>query len=287
LAECLQSVTDYALNDESFTIETVVVDNASTDDSVTVVQQRFPWVKLIKNQENVGFASANNQAIRQSQGRYILLLNSDAQLVPGAVTNMIRFLESNPKAGIASVPIASPDGTPRFCFGNFPNLYRELRTLFGLHKWNLSCFDSMTLPRRVDWVSGACLMIRRNTLDAIGLLDESFFMFGEEVDLCYRAAQAGWENCLVPSSPVLHIGAGSTGGKTSPRILRLYRGKLQYAEKHLGRFQANLLSFMIRTSIYTKLITYTILSGIWSDYHSKRQLWWQILRSYQTRGYLR
>lgn len=281
LAQCLQSITDYALTDESFAIETVVVDNASADDSIVIVQQRFPWVKLIENQENVGFARANNQAIRQSQGRFILLLNSDAQLVPGAVTTMIRFLDSNPKAGIASVPIASPDGNPQFCYGDFPNLYRDFRALFGLHRWDLSCWKTLDKPRQVDWVSGACLMARRKTLDHIGLLDESFFMFGEEVDLCYRAVKAGWQVFLIPSTPVLHVRAGSSG-KTAERILRLYRGRLRYAEKHFGAIRSRLIWLMIMISTMGKLIYYEAADYLTSEFCSQRTLWHQVMDKIKT-----
>lgn len=274
LAQCLDSIERHP---PPGAFEVWVVDNASVDGSPAMVQEQFPWVHLIENCKNVGFARANNQAIRHSHGRYVLLLNSDAQLAPGVLSSMFAFLDADPAAGIVGVRLASPDGNPQFCYGSFPGLYTEFRSLFGLHRWDLSFWDALHGPRAVDWVSGACLMARRVTLDQIGLLDEGFFMFGEEVDLCYRAARGGWNVYLVPSQPVIHVRAGSTG-KTSERILRLYRGKLRYAQKHLGRVRSFLISGMILLSTLGKWAWYTMRAFVQPQQVSNCLLWTQVLR---------
>jgi len=273
LAKCLESIYETV---EGLTFEVLVVDNASTDGSAAMVRRRFPQVRLIENDENVGFARANNQAIRCARGRYVLLLNSDTEVVPGSIANMVTELETQPDVGITSVCLAFPGGSPQFCYGRFPNLYTEFRSLFGMHRWDLSCWGKINAPREVDWVSGACLMARKGMLDEIGLLDEKFFMFGEEVDLCYRAKEAGWRICLVPSDPVIHVRAGSTG-KTSGRLLRLYRGKLRYFRKHLGQAQTQLLLLMIHISALGKLMLYSALSLSKPEYVRLRHLWAQIL----------
>lgn len=257
------------------TTEIFVVDNASTDGSPEMVAKRFPWVRLIRNRENVGFARANNQAIALAQGRYVLLLNSDAQLTPGALEAMIGCLDADPQAGIAGVCQVYPDGRRQFCYGRFPTLWREARTLFGLHRWDLTPFDTLRAPRQVDWVSGACLMARRAMLDQIGLLDESFFMFGEEVDLCLRATQAGWKVLLVPAAPIIHAQAGSTG-KTPERILRLYRGKLRYANKHLGATATKGLRLLMLVSAFGKRIGFGVASLVKPYLVPQWRLWAQV-----------
>lgn len=273
LASCLQGILDTA---EDLTVEALVVDNASTDGSVEMVRERFPQACLIRNSENLGFARANNLAIGQSRGRYVLLLNSDARLVPGALSAMVQCLDADPGVGIVGVRLVFPDGTPQFLYGRFPSLRTEFRTLFGMHRWDLSWWDQLDRPREVDWVAGACLMVRRTMLDQIGVLDERFFFFGEEVDLCLRAARAGWRTCLAPSDPVVHVRAGS-GGQTAGRILRLYRGKLQYFEKHFDKPQSVALLAMIRLSTVSKLMFYSLASLGAPAMATKRRLWQEVL----------
>lgn len=290
LAQCLESVgnrgqrsevgsqtSDFRPPTSNNQLETFVVDNASSDGSPEMVAERFPWVRLVRNSDNVGFARGNNQAMALAQGRYILLLNSDAQLTPGALEAMTGHLDSDSRAGIASVCQVYPDGRPQFCYGRFPTLWREARTLFGLHQWDLRPLSSLTAPMEVDWVSGACMMIRREVLDRIGLLDESFFMFGEEVDLCYRTTQAGWRVRLVPSQPVIHVQAGSSG-QTAQRMLRLYRGKLRYAAKHWRRWRGNALRSMMALSATIKVVSFSIASLVRPQLTPKRRLWQEITR---------
>jgi GT2 family glycosyltransferase len=224
----------------------------------------------------VGFAQANNQAIRQSQGRYVLLLNSDAQLVPGALSRMVDFLNENPSAGIVSVCLAFPDKSPQFCYGRFPSLGRELRPLFGLHHWDLSPWGKST-PQKVDWVSGACLMARRTMLNQIGLLDEDSFMFGEEVDLCLRASKASWGVYIVPSRPVIHVRAGSTG-KTPERTVRLYLGKIVYARKHFGHRKSRLLAVMMLVSVSAKVVYFGMGSWINGRWTPQYRFWLETLQ---------
>jgi hypothetical protein len=275
LVQCLQSIDETVQDIE---VEVFVVDNDSTDDSVEMVRKQFSQVHLIENDENIGFARANNQAIRRASGRYILLLNSDAQLVRGTASKMVNFLETHPEAGIAGVCLAFQDGSPQFCYGSFPNLYTEFRSLFGMHRWDLSLWDKLDEPHEVDWISGACLMARREMLNEIGLLDEDFFMFGEEVDLCYRATKAGWAVVLVPSNPVFHIRAGSTG-KSSARILRLYRGKIHYFYKHYNIIALLVLMGMIFLSSTGKLLFYSMASMLIPSLKAQCRLWWNVCRA--------
>ncbi len=287
LAQCLESVAENVGTWERGNVETFVVDNASSDGSAAMVRERFPWVHLIENRENVGFARANNQAIRQSSDKYVLLLNSDAMLTPGAAQAMVAFMESHPSAGICSVRITFPDGRPQFCYGNFPSLWNEFKSLFGMHRWDLSVWDRLNEPMRVDWVSGACLMARHDVLDEIGCLDETIFMFGEEVDLCFRAHQANWETYIVPAPPVIHVRAGSTGSYSSKRTLALYNGKSYYARKHLGRSQEIIIHAMILLSAILKLIGYSLLAIMRSNFKVRQRLWVEVVRSLLCRKEIR
>lgn len=233
LAQCLQSI--YAtVKDLDF--EVYVVDNASGDGSQQMVLTSFPAVCLIENKENAGFARANNQAIRESRGAYVLLLNSDAALTEGAANRMVAVMKADPRVGIVGARLVYPDGRPQISYAPLPTLWREAASLAGLDKRLLRPVeaDPNGGPVAAGMVDGACLMARRQALDEFGLLDERFFMFNEEVDLCKRAHAAGWKVLHVPDAVTIHVAGGSTG-ITAGRILRLYRGKLQYFEKHGGR----------------------------------------------------
>lgn len=276
LAASLRAVEASAAAFDSTMVEVIVVDNGSHDGSAMMVRTAFPWVHLIENQANAGFARANNQAIRRSTGRYVLLLNSDCLLNAAALAAMLAELTRDPTAGIAGVCLAFPDGAPQFCYGEFPTLWREFKSLFGMHRWDLSAWGRRVTSQPVDWISGACLLARRTMLDQIGLLDERTFMFGEEVDLCLRCQRAGWQVRLTPAPPVVHIRAGSTG-KSSTRILRLYRGKIYYARKHLGPARTAILKVMILASTLAKLAFYSGAACCSPHFAPQRTLWQQVL----------
>lgn len=260
LACCVQSIYD-TIEDMEF--EIFVVDNASTDDSAAMVRDCFPKVQLIENAENVGFARANNQAVQQSVGRYILLLNSDAYVVKNAVEQMMRVMDARGDVGIVGVDLISPNGDPQLDHGSFPTLTSEIGSLLGLDKFHLY-FPRHFAPGRfveTGWVSGACLMARRQMLEQIGLLDEGFFMFSEEVELCRRSRAAGWKVVHLPSARAVHVGGGSTG-LTPERILRLYRGKLQYFAKTRGLAARRALLGAIWCATGLKVLVYTLLHGL-------------------------
>jgi GT2 family glycosyltransferase len=254
LCQCLRSVTETC---QALAYEIIVVDNASSDGSPEMVRQAFPSVKLIQNQANAGFAKANNQALRQSRGKYILLLNSDAQLTPHTAQMILAAMAANPKAGIAGANLVFPDGRQQPSFSPLPSLRREYASLLGLDKlWQAQVPECPFLL--TGYVSGACLMFRWECMQQIGLLDEGFFMFGEEVDLCLRAHKMGWEVIHIPEATVIHLEAGSTG-RTPERMLKLYRGKTQYFRKHFGASTAQ--RYLTAASWVTagKVMAYTLV----------------------------
>jgi N-acetylglucosaminyl-diphospho-decaprenol L-rhamnosyltransferase len=238
LAQCLDAVYAYPPQG-SFDIW--VVDNGSTDGSQKMLADRFPQVELIQNQENVGFARANNQAIRASQGEYVLLLNSDALVLFDTLQRLVDFADSHPKAGIVGGQCLNPDGSFQASFNHFPTVFSESLLLFGLAEHIYSPSFPSAAPeesqqsRPCDWVGGACLMARRAALSEIGLLDEGYFMYVEETDWCYRVVKDGWQVFYCAEAKVLHYGGQSASRASAQQRLRLYESKARYFRLHHGR----------------------------------------------------
>lgn len=221
------------------TSEVLVVDNASADGSAELVRKQFPDVQLLKNQENLGFARANNQALKMSNSRYVLLLNPDTEVMPGALASLVQFMDNHPEAGAAGARLVDEQGGLQPSCYRAPTLRRELLRLahldvvfpasgYQMHRW------SVDTPRQVDVVQGAALILRRAALDDVGLLDEDYFIYSEEVDLCFRLQQHGWRIFWVPWSVVVHYGGQSTRQVAAAMFLRLYQGKVLYFRKHHG-----------------------------------------------------
>lgn len=233
LAACLGSIRRFAPE-----CEVLVVDNASTDGSCERVRREFPGVKLLAQSANLGFARANNVGLREARGRYLLLLNPDTELREGAVASLVGLLDAKPAAGIAGPPLWNPDGTLQPSVRPFPSLGQEflLQTmLFRVLPNRVRSEGARRDSRRVPTVSGAALCIRRECLDAIGLLDEGIFMFYEDTDLCRRAHDAGWETWFVDGPGVLHHkGAASAGPERTRILLASLRGAVHYFRKHQG-----------------------------------------------------
>jgi N-acetylglucosaminyl-diphospho-decaprenol L-rhamnosyltransferase len=247
LAGCLDSI--YA-SPPRCSFEIWVVDNASTDGTPGMVRERFPQVQLIENHHNVGFAAANNQAIRKSTGEYVLLLNPDTVVCPGAIDGMMDYLEGHPRAGAAGPRLLNPDGSLQFSCSPAPTLWTETRRLLHLPgvrydgTYAMAAWDP-TRPRQVEVLLGACLLLRREVLQKVGLLDESFFVYSEEVDLCYRLMKAGWQSYWVPQAEVVHYGGQSTRQVAPEMFYQLYRGKVLYFRKHRGWFYTLVYKFIL------------------------------------------
>ncbi len=236
LEACLRSVYAYPLEQP---FEVWVVDNQSKDDTVAMVRSQFPQVELIASEENLGFAGGNNRAIPHCQGEYILLLNPDTELKPDALNALVAFMDAHPEAGAAGSRLLNADGTLQPSCHPRPTLSREFWRMFYLDavvpygsydmsKWQLD------QPREVDVLMGASLLLRKSVLDKVGLLDEGYFMYSEEVDLCFRLQKAGWRLFWVPQSQVVHYWGQSAKQVLAEMFLQLYRGKLRFFRKHYG-----------------------------------------------------
>ncbi len=198
--------------------EVTVVDNASSDDSAQMVQAEFPQVRLIASTQNLGFVRANNLALRESHGGHLLLLNPDAELQKGALSTLQAFLDANPRAGAVGPRLLYGDGALQHAAFKFPTLFQAYFDFFPWPSRLLQSALNGRYPRsayagqpfQVDFVLGACLMIRRTAMDQIGLLDERYFMYCEEMDWCKRLGQAGWEVWCEPRATVVHREAQSS-----------------------------------------------------------------------------
>src|SRR5262245_29255542 len=233
LVDCLTSLRDSPLWPE---LDVIVVDNASTDDSRQRVREHFAEVRLIENRDNVGFARANNQALRVARGRYQMLLNSDTRVPPETLPGLVAFMDAHPEAGACGPRLVLPDGTPQaYAFGGDPTLgyllargFHRLAFDRPLHDW------AAPETAAVDWVSGACLLARREAIEQVGDLDENIFMYFEDNDWCLRIRQAGWKIYEYPAVRVIHLGGQSL--KRNPAAQSAYGTSLRYFfRKHYSR----------------------------------------------------
>ncbi len=247
-ADCLNSIAATA---GELDLEIIVVDNASTDGSQAMLQQTFPHVRLIANAENVGFARANNQGLAACQGHYALLLNSDALLTANSLQAMLDLAESQPRAGIVGAHLRNRDGSFQASHSPFPNLWQEFLILSGLGRllygrWYPSHGPEENRgPQVVDYVEGACLLVRRAAFDQVGGLDEGYFMFSEEVDWCYAMREKGWQVWYQPEARVIHLGGGSSRNRRPQREGDLYTSRVRFVRKHYGVMAAWLLKAQI------------------------------------------
>lgn len=229
LEQCLQSVQQALDGIEG---EVFVVDNHSDDNSVEVVKTRYPWVRLIVNEENLGFARANNIAIRQAEGDYVLLLNPDTVVGEDTLRQSLAFMESHPKTGGAGVMMHNADGSlaPESRRA-IPTPWVACRKMLGFSKRYYMSHLPWDEPGRIEVISGAFCLLRRKALDEIGLLDENFFMYGEDIDLSYRLLKGGWENWYLPYS-ITHFKGKSTQKSDYRYVHIFYQAMLIFFRKH-------------------------------------------------------
>jgi GT2 family glycosyltransferase len=229
--------------------EVLVVDNASTDGSPAMIRADFPTVRLIESPTNIGFAAGNNLALREATGRHVLLLNSDTLVQGEVLREAVAWLDAHPQAGVMGPTVLNADGTLQPSCSSFPSLKNLALQLMGITRiarldgYRLTGWDRST-ARRVDVVSGAAMFVRRAAMEEVGLLDESFFFYGEETDWCHRFARAGWEVVFVPLPAVTHFGGGSVRALSHRRDVLLTEGTTRLHRKH-GGLAAGLACFAI------------------------------------------
>jgi GT2 family glycosyltransferase len=264
LEQCLKSVEKsiaYAQSvNKDYTIDIYVVDNSSVDGSVEMVEKNFPDVHLIANQDNPGFSIANNQAIQKSEAEYALLLNPDTVVEEATFEKVIRFMDEHPEAGGLGVKMI--DGSGRFLKESkrgLPTPMTAFYKIFGLsslfpksavfsryHLGNLDQDDT----NEVEVLAGAFMLLRKSVLDKIGLLDEDYFMYGEDIDLSYRIIKEGYKNYYFPETQIIHYKGESTKKGSLNYVFVFYRAMIIFAKKHFSNRNAALFSFLINLAIY-------------------------------------
>ena len=259
LIQCLKSVHLKMGNGER---EVFVVDNGSVDGSVESVREKFPEVIVIQNPMNLGFAKANNQALSLSKGRYILLLNPDTQEREGAIETLRAFMDNHPEAGVAGPQLLNSNGSKQNSIANFPSLATELLNKSLLRWFFPKIFPgkerNLSEPIEVDSVIGACMMVRREAMEQVGLLDEDYFLFLEETDWCYRIKRAGWKIYHHPQAEIYHF-QGKSAEKDKKRAkVEYYRSRYQYFKKHQGNAQW----LILRIGLIIKLMVEFVLMGL-------------------------
>jgi GT2 family glycosyltransferase len=237
-----------------------VVDNASGDGTAEMVEREFPEVRLTRAGVNLGFAAANNLAIRSGAAPYALALNPDTRLTTGALDRLLAVLRGRPEVGLCGPRLERPDGsfdhaarrsfpTPLSALGHFSGVGRRIEA------GRLAAYRAPEVESgRVDAVNGACMLIRRAALDQVGLFDEGYWMYMEDLDLCYRLAQAGWVTWYEPEAIVVHVKAGTSGAVRGPRLnYAFHYGMLRFYRKHYAPSRSAIVNAVVYLGIAAKL----------------------------------
>ncbi len=257
LEQCLRTVFEALKDIEG---DVFVVDNQSTDGSVEMVREKFPQAKVIANAENVGFSRANNQAIRASDAEYVLLLNPDTVVGEDVFRKVIDFMDAHPRAGGLGVKMIDGTGkflpeskrglpTPAVAFWKIIGLTRLFPRSREFGRYHLGHLEENEAAP-IEILSGACMFLRKKTLDEVGLLDESFFMYGEDIDLSYRITLGGYENWYFPEARIIHYKGESTKKSSVNYVFVFYNAMAIFAKKHFTRKRPDLFAGLINLSIY-------------------------------------
>lgn len=263
LVACLKSVQ---AEQAGLSVDAVVVDNGSSDGSAEMVLEEFQGVRLVRHAVNTGFAGGNNSGIRETSSPYVLLLNSDARLEPGALKAMVGFVEEHPDVGIVGPQLRNGDGSLQLSCGIPPTVWTEtcnkllLHVPFPFFKMGNWAHDTI---REVGWVSGACLLARAAMLNRIGLLDEGMFMYYEDLDLCLRARRAGWRVCYLPSARVVHLGGGTSRGVFGPMLVASGSSSFYFYRKHYGVGAVRFLRLITLPEMAIRSLLWCALGLVW------------------------
>jgi GT2 family glycosyltransferase len=286
LIECLDSLKKQSLR---FPFEVIVIDNGSFDGSGELVRQLFPWVNFIQNEENLGFARANNQAFRKSSGKNILFLNPDTVLGEDTLALLASHMERNPEAGAFGCRLVNAEGNlQHYCIQNFPTLLNEIFSSQWVKVKSLRKYHegSQMGPLPVDCVSGACLMVRREVLDKTGGFSDEYFMYSEDVDLCRKIHNAGFQVLYAKNVSVVHH-EGKSSCKMEKEVsnftsMMMVESRFRYFSKHNGILYARTFRFLMLLSSIFRLLLLGLLVCIpisvrQGDIHGRIKKWRSVL----------
>lgn len=279
LKKCLESLSEHT---KGISYEVIVVDNASTDDSVQMVSKNFPEVKLINNKENVGFGKANNQGAKEAKGRYLFFFNSDAYLKDNAVSKLTKFMDKDSQLGALGPLILNPDGSTQQSVGFFPDLPQVfywmsfLDDLPGgdfLRPYHVDHDRFYTHQQKVDWITGAAMVVRKDVFEKVGGFDKNIFLYGEDLELCYRIKKAGSEVIFSPVAKIYHLGRGSHGGINIGAIIGEYKGLLYFYKKYRGHTIRQILALLLKLGAILRILIFGIVLGR----NELRKAYWKAL----------
>jgi N-acetylglucosaminyl-diphospho-decaprenol L-rhamnosyltransferase len=267
LRECLRSI-DAQRRRPASDYEVIVVDNASSDDSVRMVRRDFPWVKVVENADNVGFGRANNQAYAMARGQHVLLLNPDTVVLDGALDRMISYLERHPDVGALGCRLLNSDGSyQRWTAGAFPTIGRTAKHAFLLDLLFPASLGARSLYLNrdvqedldVDWVTGACMALRR---EAVGdhIFDDTFFMYGEDTELCDRLHRSGWRVVYSPTATVVHHHGKSMAQQSGAILLTAFKGPRAFYIRRHSRASVWLYDLLLAAGFALRWLCYLALS---------------------------
>jgi GT2 family glycosyltransferase len=266
--ECIESI--YKAANDYYEFEIFVVDNASSDGSAEAIKSHFPHVHFIGNAENVGFAKANNQAILLSKGKYVLLLNSDTIIEKNTISDMICFMDVCPDAGASGCKVELPTGElDKACHRGFPTPMASFYYLTGLSKrypqnprytgYHMSHLE-MNEIHEIDCLVGAFMLVRREAINEIGLLDETYFMYGEDIDWCYRIKHAGWKIYYNPHVKITHYKGASSRKKPLKIVYEFHRAMYIFHRNHFSKKYHFFVNWIVYCSISIKLL-FSVISN--------------------------
>jgi GT2 family glycosyltransferase len=252
--------------------EVIVVDNASTDGSAEAVTERFPRARLVRLEQNVGFGRANNRGLELSHSDFVLVMNPDVVVRPGCVNALRRFLIEHPDVGAVGPRLQRPDGrldlaarrafpTPAAAFFRFTGLSRLFPRSARFNRYNLGA-RPVESTQEIDAGTAACLMVRRAAIDKVGFFDPDFFMFGEDLDLCYRLKQSGWKIFYVPAAVAIHVKGTSTRQATRRMLYEFHRAMWIFHKKHYARTTPAPLNGLIWAGIWARWVLLSLVAGI-------------------------
>ena len=293
LRQCLESMASgrpLSANHPPLTTEIIVVDNASSDGSVEMVRAEFPEVRLIANQTNRGYTGGNNDGIAAATGRYVMILNPDTRVLNDALAAMVAYADAHPDVGIVGPQLLNSDGSVQSSRRHFPTLMTGLFESTWLQPLAprdvLRRYYVLDQPddaiQEVDWLFGACFLVRRKVIQQVGALDEVFFMYSEEMDWCRRIRQAGWKVVYLPEAQVIHYGGKSSDQVAAQRHIYFQTSKVRYFRKHHGTLTAGVLRVAL-LAMYAGQLVLEAAKGVLGHKRALRRervrAYWQVLRS--------
>jgi GT2 family glycosyltransferase len=266
LRNCLRSIYEQG---GDIAVEVIVIDNASTDGSAEMVRKDFPQVILIENSENRGFAAANNQGIAIAKGRYVLLLNPDTVILDHAINKTLYFADAHPESAVVGCRVLNPDRTLQptcFMFPSILNMLLSSTYLYKLFPKNRffgrerMTWWSRNDIREVDVVTGCFMLVQREAIEQVGLLDERYFIYGEETDWCYRFKHADWKVMFTPCANIIHLGGQSTQKKATAMVVQLRKSILQFMKKYHSPFIYRIACLLTVTFLAVRLPIWFVIA---------------------------